>query len=69
MLVQLLVGGLSHGKIIILRIFQDLMKLDFPTEILDKAVEVSGKRLKQEQANDLEKELCANLNKSTSLDL
>ena len=45
------------------------MKLDFPTEILDKAVEVSGKRLKQEQANDLEKELCANLNKSTSLDL
>ena len=45
------------------------MKLDFPTEILDKAVEVSGKRFKQEQANDLEKELCANLNKSTSLDL
>ena len=39
-LIQLLVGGLSRGKIIILRVFQDLMKLDFPTEIFDKAVNI-----------------------------
>ena len=43
-LIQLLVGGLSRGKIIILRVFQDLMKLDFPTEIFDKAVNISCDR-------------------------
>ena len=37
-------GCLSKGKIIVLRIFQDLMKLDFPIEILDKAVDISVKK-------------------------
>lgn len=41
LLIQLLMGCLTKGKIIILRIIQDLMKLDFPFEILDHAIDVS----------------------------
>ena len=40
-LFQLLTGGLSRGKVLILRILQNVMKLDIPTEIFDRAIAIS----------------------------
>ena len=56
-LIKFLIGGLSKGKILILRIFQDLMKIDLPTEILDKAVEISCKNSTIESPNSLDVEV------------
>lgn len=68
-LVQFLVGGLARGKIIVLRIFQDLMKLDFPTEIFDRAVEISSKRAAGETANQIDIEVSEHLKHTPKLDL
>ena len=40
-LVKILVGGVSRCKTLVLRILQDLMKFDFPTEIFDGAIHLS----------------------------
>ena len=68
-LIQLLIAGHSRGKIIVLRIFQDLMKLDFPTEIFDRAVTISSKAAENGQGNTLEAELNELLKTESALDL
>ena len=68
-LIQLLMGCLSKGKIIILRIFQDLMKLDFPIEILDKAVNISVKNAEAGSGNKLDEEVAKLLEYESNLDL
>ena len=42
---------------IILRIFQDLMRLDFPTEVLDRAIEMSRRAAEAGSGNMLESEI------------
>ena len=61
--------GLSRGKFICLRIFQDLMKLDFPTEILDRAVEISVKAAANGNGRAVDKEVSETLQASSCLDL
>mmetsp|Transcript_6104 Transcript_6104/g.7316 ORF Transcript_6104/g.7316 Transcript_6104/m.7316 type:complete len:119 (+) Transcript_6104:52-408(+) len=62
-------GCLTKGKIIVLRIFQDLMKLDFPIEILDKAVEISAKNVANGTGNTLEAEIAEHLRSTSTLEL
>lgn len=69
-LLQFLIGSVSRGKIIVLRIFQGLMKLDFPIEIFDRAIEISCKNADNgESCNPLDAELKEYMSTSSKLDL
>ena len=68
-LVKFLAGGLSRGKIIVLRIFQALMKLDFPTEIFDRAVEISCKNAASGSGHALDIALSSHVKTNCTLDL
>jgi hypothetical protein len=43
LLLRLMLNGSAKTKLLILRIFQAILKLDIPMEILDKAVEACEK--------------------------
>lgn len=45
------------------------MKLDFPTEIFDRAVEISTKRVAGENANQIDAEVTEHLSGTPRLDL
>ena len=70
-LVKLLVGGVSRGKTLVLRILQDLMKLDFPTEIFDGAIRISQKKIAEGSltAESIDERLVGLLTSESSLDL
>ena len=65
-LVQLLVLGVSRNKITVLRILQNLMKLDFPTEIFDRAIDLC---VKDASENIFCREIATYLSKNSSLTL
>ena len=68
-LLQFMIGSLSRGKIIALRILQALMKLDFPIEIFDRAVEISCKNAQKENCNPLDLEVKEFIDSKSKLDL
>ena len=69
LLVKFLIAGLSAGRLLILRIFQGLMKLDFPSEILDRAVEISCRKAKVDTPDPVDVKVAELVNLDTKLDL